>query len=302
LMKGAPNLGVEHTPSVAVDLPDLLRTAAVEQALQSPANGFGIVPVLLKVEKIIDWHVELLSDRNNRFKRRRSPSGLQIAEKLCAHVDFFGKLRLAELPRLPQRLQALSKQFCLIHLAPRRTLTGQNSSGNQHRVMNIIIKTVYKLCPSECYDSPPNETSLRSEQEAICRLRSNPLDREALELLLDRHHWIVEEELSYCFGKPPWFDSAVAAALVAIVSERIKYNPAKHCVAHWIRMEARRAGRILERTIAARHAKKGFIRFTNGDQNLEALLRSLLGQHSSPYWNDLGHANRSHCRAFQTER
>jgi len=130
---------------------------------------------------------------------------------------------------------------------------------------------------------------LRSEQEAICRLRSNPLDREALELLLDRHHWIVEEELSYCLGKPPWFDSAVAAALVTIVRKSTKYNSAKLCVSQWIRMEARRAGRILESTIAARHAKEGFIRFTGGDQNLEALLRSLLSQHRSPYWNDLGH-------------
>ena len=152
----AQNLNVEHTPSMSVDLPDLLRTAAVEQALQSPANGFGIVPVLLKVEKIIDWHVELLSDRNNRFKRRRSPSGLQIAEKLCAHVDFFGELCLAELPRLTQRLQTLSKQFCLIHLAPRRTLTGQNSPGNQRRVMNIMSETVCMLCPSQCYDSSPS--------------------------------------------------------------------------------------------------------------------------------------------------
>ena len=133
---------------MAVDLPDLLRTAAVEKALQSPAHGFGIIPVLLKVEEIIDRHVELLSDGNNRFKRRRSPSGLQIAQKLCAHVDFLGELRLAELPRLPERLQALSKQFCLIHLAPRRTLTGQNSSGNQRRVMNIMPETVYMLCTS----------------------------------------------------------------------------------------------------------------------------------------------------------
>jgi hypothetical protein len=30
----AQNLNVEHTASMAVDLPDLLRTAAVEQALQ----------------------------------------------------------------------------------------------------------------------------------------------------------------------------------------------------------------------------------------------------------------------------
>jgi len=135
---------------------------------------------------------------------------------------------------------------------------------------------------------PLNETPLITEQEAVCRLRSNPLDQEALELLLERHCWIIEEELSYCFGRPPWFDSAVSAALVTIVSKSIKYNSAKRCVSQWIRMEARRAGRILEGTISARHAKEGFIRFTGSDQNLEALLRSLLGQHSSPYWNDLG--------------
>jgi hypothetical protein len=135
---------------------------------------------------------------------------------------------------------------------------------------------------------PPNETSLITEHKAVCRLCSNPLDQEALELLLNRHCWIIEEELSCCFGKPPWFDSAVAAALAAIVSKSIKYNPAKRCVAQWIRIEARRAGRVLERTMVARHAKEGFIRFTGGDQNLEALLRSLLGQHRSPYWNDLG--------------
>jgi hypothetical protein len=144
----AKDLTLENTASVAVDLPDLLRTAPVEQAFQSPANGFGIVPVLLKVEKITHGHVQLLRDRNNRFKRRRSPGGLQIAEKLCAHVDFFGELRLTQLPRLAQRLQALSEQFCLIHLAPRRTLAGQNSSGNQRRVMNIMSKAVYMLCTS----------------------------------------------------------------------------------------------------------------------------------------------------------
>jgi len=98
LRNAAPDLIVEYTPSVAVDLPDLLRTAVVEKALQPPANGFGIVPVLLKVEKIIDRHVEFLRDRNNRFKRGRPPCSLQVAEELGADSNLLRKLRLTQFP------------------------------------------------------------------------------------------------------------------------------------------------------------------------------------------------------------
>ena len=64
-----------------------------------------------------------------------------------------------------------------------------------------------------------------SDGEILLRLAANAEDARSLELLLDRHRWVIEDEVSYCFGRPPWFDSAVAAVLVEIVRGAAKYTP-----------------------------------------------------------------------------
>jgi hypothetical protein len=126
-----------------------------------------------------------------------------------------------------------------------------------------------------------------SDREILLRLAANPEDARSLELLLDRYRWIIEDEVSHCFGRPPWLDSAVAALFVEIVRGAVKYEPQKHKAAQWIRTEARRAGRRLEHRLADEHAKDGFLEFSPAPANLELLVTCLLQQRGSLYWNDL---------------
>lgn len=115
----------------------------------------------------------------------------------------------------------------------------------------------------------------------------NAEDARSLELLVDRHGWVIEDEVSYCFGRPPWFDSAVAAVLVEIVRGTVKYTPKKHEAAQWIRREARRAGQRLEHMIADKHATDGVIEVRSGAGNLESLVTCLLERRRSLYWDEL---------------
>jgi len=126
-----------------------------------------------------------------------------------------------------------------------------------------------------------------SDGEILLRLAVNAEDARSLELLLDRHRWIIEDEVSYCFGRPPWFDSAVAAVLVEIVRGAGRYAPQKYEAAQWIRREAKRAGRRLEHRIVDEHASDGFIQFSSGARNLESLVTCLLERRRSPYWGEL---------------
>jgi hypothetical protein len=93
--------------------------------------------------------------------------------------------------------------------------------------------------------------------------------------------------VSHCFGRPPWFDSAVAAVLVEIVHGAVNYAPQKHRAAQWIRREAKRAGQRLEHRIVEEHASDGFIQFSSGAGNLESLVSCLLERRRSPYWDEL---------------
>src|SRR5713226_7444689 len=111
-----------------------------------------------------------------------------------------------------------------------------------------------------------------SDGEILLRLAVNAEDARSLELLLDRHRWIIEDEVSYCFGRPPWFDSAVAAVLVEIVRGAGRYAPQKYEAAQWIRREARRAGQRLEHMITDKHATDGVIEVRSGAGSLESLL------------------------------
>src|SRR5713226_2238654 len=108
-----------------------------------------------------------------------------------------------------------------------------------------------------------------SDAEILLRLAVNAEDARSLELLVDRHRWIIEDEVSYCFGSPPWFDSAVAAVLVEIVHGAAKYVPQKHKAALWIRREAMRATRRLEHRIVEEHASDGVMEVRSGAGNLE---------------------------------
>jgi hypothetical protein len=132
-----------------------------------------------------------------------------------------------------------------------------------------------------------SETGTVSDREILRRLAANPEDARSLGLFLDRHRWIIEDELSHCLGHPPWFESALAAVFAEIVRGAANYAPQKQEAAQWIRKEARRAGRTLEHTIADEHATDGFIKFSPCEANLTSLVTSLLERNRSPYWNDL---------------
>jgi hypothetical protein len=131
------------------------------------------------------------------------------------------------------------------------------------------------------------EKSSVSDREILLRLATNAEDVCSLELFLDRHRWIIEDELSHYFGRPPWFDSALAAAFTEIVRGAANYNPHEQRATEWIRREARRAGRTLEHTIADEHATDGFINFSACEANLTSLVTCLLERNRSPYWSDL---------------
>lgn len=131
------------------------------------------------------------------------------------------------------------------------------------------------------------ETSTVSDRKILLDLAANAEDAPSLALFLDRYRWIIDDELSHCFGRPPWFDSALVAALTEIVRGAAHYNPQKQLATEWIRKEARRAGRMLEHTIADEHATDGFIKFISHEGNLTSLVTSFLERSRSPYWNDL---------------
>jgi hypothetical protein len=133
----------------------------------------------------------------------------------------------------------------------------------------------------------PTEKSTVSDREILLRLAANVEDERSLALFLDRHRWIIEDELSHCLGRPPWFDSALAAALTEIVRGAVNYNPQKQRATEWIRREGRRSARTLEHTIADEHATDGFIKFSSREDNLTSLVTCLLERSRSPYWNDL---------------
>jgi len=133
----------------------------------------------------------------------------------------------------------------------------------------------------------PTDASTVSDREILLGLARNAEDARSVELFLDRHRWIIEDELSHCFGRPPWFDSALATVLTEIVRGAANYNSQKQRATEWIRREARRAGRTLEHTIADEHATDGFVKFSSCEANLTSLVTRLLEQSRSPYWNDL---------------
>ena len=126
-----------------------------------------------------------------------------------------------------------------------------------------------------------------SDGKILLRLAANPEDARSLELFLDRHRWIIEDEVSFCFGRPPWFDSAVAVVFVEVVRGAVKYSSQKHEAAEWVRREAMRSVRRLEHTVADQHTRNGFIRFSSCDANLTSLVTCLLERGRSPYWDDL---------------
>lgn len=131
------------------------------------------------------------------------------------------------------------------------------------------------------------EKSTINDREILLCLAANVEDERSLALFLDRHRWIIEDELSDRFGRPPWFDSALAAVLAEIVRAAANYAPQKQEATRWIRREAGRAARWLEHTIADEHATDGFIRFSSCEANLTTVITCLLERSRSPYWKDL---------------
>ena len=135
-----------------------------------------------------------------------------------------------------------------------------------------------------------------TEQEALLGLAWNLLDQEALELLVGRQRWIVEDEVSLCLGRPPWFDSAVAAVFSKIVRQTPSYNPQKCKAGPWIRAQAVRLARSLAHAIPSCYVKDGGVRF-DSDGDLESLVTLILEEHRSLYWDDLRPHGRLCCRS-----
>jgi len=125
-----------------------------------------------------------------------------------------------------------------------------------------------------------------SDEQILTRLAGNPRDTRCLELLIDRQRWIVEDELSLCFGTPPWFDSAVAVVLTAIVRETPRYNPRKRKAAQWIRAQSRRLAWALANAIPNCLKEDGCLGLASKG-SLESLVTLLLEQQRSHYWDDL---------------
>jgi hypothetical protein len=125
-----------------------------------------------------------------------------------------------------------------------------------------------------------------SDEQLLTRLAANPHDAQVLELLVDRHTWIIEDEVSLCFGIPPWFDSAVAVVFAAVVRETPCFNPGKHKAARWIRVQSMRFARAQANAIPNCCTNDGCIRFTSAG-SLESLVTLLLENQRSPYWEDI---------------
>lgn len=125
-----------------------------------------------------------------------------------------------------------------------------------------------------------------SDEQLLTRLAANPHDAQVLDLLVDRHTWIIEDELSLCLGTPPWFDSAVAAVLTGVVRQTPNYDPRNCNAGEWIRAQSRRLARALANAIPNCLKENGCLRFTaNG--SLESLVTLLLEKQRSPFWDDL---------------
>jgi len=119
---------------------------------------------------------------------------------------------------------------------------------------------------------------LMTDQVTIVRLSPD-----TLQSFLDGYLWIVEEELRTCIGLPPWFDSALSFLVAEIVRDFARHKAPMQCSAHWIRAKARRMGQRLERTLAERHAKNGFVDFM-GCESFQAVVGSVLERRGSLYW------------------
>jgi hypothetical protein len=126
-----------------------------------------------------------------------------------------------------------------------------------------------------------------SAQHALCRLASNPCDREALALVIDTDSWIVEEEVSYRFGTPPWFPTAATVVFLEIVSRAVNYAPERHLHAQWIRAMARRAALRLEYILSNDPTGLGLIQSKAHLKDLESILTHVWNARTSFYWTDI---------------
>ena len=138
------------------------------------------------------------------------------------------------------------------------------------------------------------------EQEALASLAETPFDQKALELLVDRYALIIEDEVSLFLGRPPWFDSAVAAVFAGIVRQAPRYDPQNYNAGQWIRAQAMRLARSLAHAIPSVYSKDGGIRF-DLEGSLESLVTLILEERRSPFWDDL-RPHRPTCSAGRSFR
>jgi hypothetical protein len=136
---------------------------------------------------------------------------------------------------------------------------------------------------------PKHLSGLRpqSGERGSLSLAANKRLTESLQLLIDTNHWIVEEEVSFYFGIPPWLNTAVPCVLMEIARRADQCPVESHNAAAWIRKQARRAARRLEdKTIARRigievHDPNGIL------WSLESEISSRLESNAAPRRNDL---------------
>jgi hypothetical protein len=134
-----------------------------------------------------------------------------------------------------------------------------------------------------------------TDEIMLCRLMSASTDFEAVEFLVDRYRWIIEDEVLHCLGMVPFFEDAVATAMVELVRHACKYVPQRQETREWIRMEAARASRGVVRDIERTYVKEGIIQTTPAAGDLGTLVTCLLERRRSPYWDGLS-PSRPTCR------
>jgi hypothetical protein len=102
--------------------------------------------------------------------------------------------------------------------------------------------------------NPRRLTHRKAERDPLSLVAKGHVN-ELCQLLLERYDWIIEDEVSFYFGSPPWLDTAVPCVLAEIVRLADQCPIESHNAAAWIRKQASRAARRLEhKAIAGRIA------------------------------------------------
>ncbi len=127
----------------------------------------------------------------------------------------------------------------------------------------------------------------RAERKPLS-LAADKQATELSQLLIETYEWIIEEEVSFCFGSPPWFDAAAPCVVAEIARRADEFPVEEHNLTAWIRKQAKRAARRLERKVIAEPTLPGVPGPNGIVASLPCEFRSLPeSRNGSLRWNDL---------------